>query len=188
MSTQSHTDGHIWRPVFFAGFVAMVILLVVEPLVATMGALPISVNRQIAADNLVTGFLAAFVLYARWHTIRIRSAWDERDTFVHHWGEFLLITGLLIHRPFWIPWRTSLELFETTGLGNYRMFADWWRGDLAAVTSIGQSMWWLGMILMAYPMMRRLMPQGWPSFMLFSVCAVWIVGYQIPDIYLMVAG
>lgn len=181
------SSSHRHTPFLIGLMLFLVSLLFAPSFAMSMGALHMSTDRQIGADNLVTGVLAVAALVIRFRCLyRYREQWDNRDKIYHRSGSLFLIVGLILHRPFWTPWRNAREMANITGDASYAEFAQWWETDLAPLTVLGQSFWWLGLIAICYPALRRFWPRQWPVVVISTVAIVWMIGYQLPDIVLLI--
>ncbi len=183
--------GRVVTPLLLAGVVVLLAVIFIWPAATLMGALPLNVNRQMIADNFLTSVLAVLALWARGKAYKLREEWEAWDLNTHGWGEVFIILGLLVHRPFWTPPRLVREVGSGSELDtqvHWMSFAATWENAYAAIATVGQAFWWLGLILLTFPLLRRWMPETWPVAIASLAASSWIVGYQLPDLYALAFG
>lgn len=165
-------------PITILGAFLMVMAIFLEPMAIMMGPLALSWDRYVAADNMTTVVLAGIALIIRANVAFRDVTHLHKHVLMHRLGELSLIVGLVLHRGFWVPWRVAREYEAQT-------FANWWESGPVFLTTIGQSFWWLGCVLICAPQLAQWMPRTWPYAVAAFIPSLWLISYQAVDLVAM---
>ena len=171
-----------------SGF-AMAAFFICVPIARELSIIPVRIDRATAADHLITFTLAIWTSYVimrscGWRivwtgikpSIRIRIMRPDVAHQIVRWSVILLIS-LGFQRLLWVPWRFMQDA------GRHDL-SRWYELYIAPEPLLlAQTTWWMCMIMMSAPYLRRSWGAAWSLAITGIVFMVWSTVYQLPIVF-----